>query len=115
MQSTGVAMSRQTLYLILAIVGAIIPYYFFLQHWTSQGIGIVDFVRAVFATAPASGFAADLFIASFVFWIAMFARCKKSNSPSPFLFIALNLTIGLSCALPAYLYSVEKRSGRVGA
>ncbi|MDE0755016.1 MAG: hypothetical protein OSB26_10220 [Woeseiaceae bacterium] len=60
----------KTLYLILAIVGAIIPYAFFIQHINESGFGI---------------------------------------GPRPWLFVALNLGIGLSCALLAYLYVNESR------
>jgi len=38
----------------------------------------------------------------------MFKQVKESNGPKPYLFIILNLAIGLSCALPAYLYAREK-------
>jgi len=41
------------------------------------------------------------------FWLFMFLQVKESNGPKPYLFIILNLTIGLSCALPAYLYAKE--------
>ena len=42
-----------------------------------------------------------------VFWIFMIARSTDGKGPKPFWFIIINLTIGLSCALPAYLYANE--------
>ena len=94
------------IYLVLAFIGAIIPYYFFVQHFAAVGYGLPDFLAGVFATPAASGFTADLLITSFVFWIFMFTEADSSKKP--WLFIALNLLIGLSCALPAYLYSRER-------
>ena len=38
----------------------------------------------------------------------MFQQKQRKNGPNPALFIVLNLTIGLSCALPAYLYARER-------
>ena len=35
---------------------------------------------------------------------------KHGDSPNRFGFIALNVTVGLSCALPAYLYARIRKS-----
>jgi hypothetical protein len=100
----------KTLYLILAIVGAVVPYVFFGQHFISEGISIPGFIQALFANPAAGGFTADLLITSFVFWLFMFRRRTQKDGSNPLLFIALNLLIGLSCALPAYLYASERDS-----
>lgn len=92
----------KNVYLVAAILGAVIPYYFFLQHVGAEGLALPAFLGAVFATPAASGFAADLFISSFVFWIYMYQAGE--GAPKPWPFIVINLLIGLSCALPAYLY-----------
>ncbi len=94
-------------YLILAVVGAIVPYFFFLQHFQAEGLGLPSFIAAIFANPAASGFTADLLVSSFIFWLFMFQDRRLAGAPKPALFIALNLLIGLSCALPAYLYTRE--------
>lgn len=99
----------KNVYLTLAIIGAVVPYYFFLRHFAATGYALLDFLAAVFATPAASGFAADLLITSFVFWIYMFKQ--DDESPQPWPFILLNLSIGLSCALPAYLFWCEHKAG----
>lgn len=88
-------------YLIWAILGAVVPVMFFLGVFHGQTVSLMGFIPALFVNGPAGGFAADLLISSFVFWTYMFTT---SEGPKPWLFIALNLCIGLSCALPAYLY-----------
>ena len=100
-------MSRKKLYLGLAFAGAIVPYIYFIQHFVNVGFGLGDFVSAIFANPAAGGFTADLLISSLVFWIAMFHRSGSGKGPKPLLFIILNLTISLSCALPAYLAANE--------
>lgn len=92
----------KSIYLAAALIGALVPYVFFGQHFAANGLAIADFISAVFANPAASGFAADLLISSFVFWMLMFTAGK--GSPNPWPFVALNLLIGLSCALPAYLF-----------
>jgi len=96
------------IYLVLAIVGAILPYVFFIQFFQNEGINLPAFVGALFVNGAAGGFSADLLFTSFVFWLFMFVQQKRDRGPGPYLFIILNLTIGLSCALPAYLYAREK-------
>jgi hypothetical protein len=100
----------RTLYLVMAIVGALVPYAFFVQHFASEGLALPDFVSALFANPAAGGFTADLLLCSLVFWIAMIHQRRAADAPSPWLFVVLNLTIGLSCALPAYLYAREGRA-----
>ena len=98
----------KNLYLLLAIVGAIVPYYFFFQFFQAEGVDIVAFISALFVNGAAGGFSADVLLASVIFWLFMFHQVKASEGPKPYLFIALNLAIGLCCALPAYLYAREK-------
>ncbi len=96
------------IYLLLSVVGAIVPYLFFFQFIQVEGLNIPAFISALFVNGAAGGFSADLLLTSFIFWLFMFQQVKESNGPKPYLFIALNLVIGLSCALPAYLFAREK-------
>ena len=97
----------KNLYLAMAVIGAIVPYIFFLGFFGESGVDLVGFVGALFVNGAAGGFAADLLITSAVFWIYMFSR---EGGPSPWPFVVLNLAIGLSCALPAYLYTLARRA-----
>lgn len=102
----------KNLYLVLAIVGAVVPLAFFYQFFGDPGQP--GFVAALFVNGAAGGFAADLLLSSVVFWLVMWAR--RGHGPSPWAFVALNLFIGLSCALPAYWYfdcrRAESKSGQ---
>ena len=98
-------MNRQTAYLTMAVLGAVIPIIFFANFFLVEGLDVIVFAQAIFANGAAGGFAADLFISSFVFWIFMFSR---KDGPKPWLFIAMNLFVGLSLALPAYLWVSHK-------
>ncbi len=99
----------KTLYLLLTIVGAVLPYAFFIQHFSSEGVSLAGFASALFANPAAGGFTADLLFTSVVFWIFIFQQRSREKGPRPILFIVLNLLIGLSCAFPAYLYARERR------
>lgn len=96
-------MTRKNTYLLLAIAGAIIPYWFFINFGVTEGLDLAVFLLALFANGAVAGFTADLLISSLVFWVFMFSR--RPDGPNPALFIVLNLCVGLSCALPAYLWA----------
>lgn len=96
-------------YLIFALVGAVVPYYYFGSFALTHGFDIPMFIREVGAARASMGFVTDLFISSFAFWPHLLREARKGGLPSPWLFVALNLLIGLSCALPLFLYFVERR------
>lgn len=102
-------MNIRHVYLALAVIGAVVPYIFFIEHFSTTGFSPGHFIALLFANSPAAGFTADLMISSPVFWVAMFHQRRRGKGPNPALLVALNLTIGLSCAMPAYLYATAER------
>ena len=102
-------MSKRAIYLVLAIVGAVIPWFFFYGFFQAEGLG-GDFVGSLFVNGAAGGFSADVLISSVVFWIFLFPEARRAGVPRPWIFVVLNLLIGLSCALPLFLWA---RAGRI--
>lgn len=100
----------KSLYLLLAILGAAVPYYFFFQFMGSDDTTINAFVEQLFATPPASGFTADLLITSGAFWIWSFGEASRNGMRRWWAYVVVNLFIGLSCAFPLFLYFREKAS-----
>jgi len=77
-----------------------VPFLFFVEFFLSQELDIVGFWKGIFANGAAGGFAADLLISSAIFWIYL----GVNREPGMWRYVALKLTLGLSCALPYYLY-----------
>jgi len=92
----------QAVYLVLAIVGAVAPYLFLANHVGTFGFEPSLLFQAMVANDVTSAMSVDLLLSSLAFWIFMFTR---PAAPRPWLFIALNVLVGLSCALPAYLFA----------
>ena len=106
----------RNLYLLLTVVGTLIPVVLFLEHFDAHGADPVLFLRSGFATLVASALTADLFIASAVFWAWIFSRHgARDGAPNPWPFVALNLLVGLSCALPLYLYLTSRDVAGAGS
>ncbi len=102
-------MSLRKLYLALAVAGTIVPFWFLTVFFIEAGLDLRAFLAAVFANGATSGFAVDLVISSVAFWFAMFALERRDGGPKPWGFVAVNLCVGLSAALPLYLYVRECR------
>jgi polyferredoxin len=101
-------LNMKRVYLFFAIVGAVVPYLYFIDFFSQEGINLPNFVSALFVNGAAAGFTTDLLITSMVFWIYMFVQRNQGRGPSPIPFILINLAIGLSCAVPAYLFTIEE-------
>ena len=108
-------MNYKNIYLVLLIVGAIVPYYFFVQFFMTEGLSLPVFVDGLFANGAAAGFSADIVISSLVFWIAIWEQHRRGKGPAPWLFIIVNLAVGLSMALPLYLFLLHSGAERRAA
>lgn len=99
----------KTIYLMLAIVGGILPWALLLPFVQANGFSLAGAGEILFANGLTGGLTADLVISSLVFWLYMLDQRRAGAGPNPILFILINLFIGLSCALPAYLYARERQ------
>lgn len=93
---------KQKLYLLLAVIGAVAPWVGFARFFTIEGPG-GDFIGALFANGASTGFTIDLVVSSVVFWIFLFSETAEGRIRRPWVFVVVNLLIGLSCALPLAL------------
>jgi len=90
-------------YVIMAVLGVIIPWYFFSLFIAENGTNIVDFLQALFANGAASGFSSDIFLSALVFWVWSYGDSKAENVKGWWAVVPATLFVGLSLALPLYL------------
>ena len=69
----------RTFYLVAAILGAVLPYVFFLSFFAAEGLALPTFIGALFANGAAGGFSADVLISILVFWIWSYADAAKRD------------------------------------
>jgi hypothetical protein len=98
---------RKPIYLIGAIVGTVVPYYFLIQFFMQNGFDLQLFVQQMFANPIATMFALDLFISSFVFWVFLYSEGRRLEMSNLWVYVVLNLAVGLSLSLPLFLYFRE--------
>jgi len=100
---------KKIYFLIFAIIGLFVPYYFLLKFLNGNGFNIPLLVQQLFANDISTFFAVDLVISIIVFWIYMFAESNKLQMKNSWLYILASLLVGLSFALPLFLYFRENK------
>lgn len=104
----------KTFYLVAAIVGAIAPYatYFGYLAYLPGSSGALPLA---WGNPIAAATLTDFTISCLVFWPFLFTESRRLAIRYWWLFIAANILIGLSFALPAFLYARERRLANAAA
>ena len=102
-------MTVKKLYLLLAIVGFALPYYFFVSFLTAHGLNPQLLFSQLFANNIPSFFAVDLIITAVVFWVFLCREARRWQMGNWWVYILATLLIGPSFALPLFLYFRESR------
>lgn len=108
---------RQWLYLDLAIVGTALPLWIFARYLSSGDITPARFISDAFANGVAALLTTDVLISSVAFWfLAAHEMSKMGTGKGKLpLFMVLNLGIGLSSALPAFMWWRERQLSKHAA
>lgn len=94
----------QLIYSILSILGFMLPYSQLIPFFAENGWNLPLFWSQLFANQISSDFALDLIISSVVFWIFLLKEGIKLQMKYLGIYIILNLIVGLSFALPLFLW-----------
>jgi hypothetical protein len=103
------------LYAILAAIGLILPYATFGWFLSVYGFNLPLIFSQLFGNQVLLAFAVDLTISIVVFWIYLYRECRRYQIGYWWLFVLASIVIGLSFALPAFLYVREPRMARLTA
>lgn len=101
-------MNVRSFYLVMAVVGTVVPWVFFGSFFALQGLDISRFVASLFANEPASGFSVDVLISIVVFWVWSWRDAGERDVARWWLVLPASCLVGLSLALPLYLYLRER-------
>jgi Terpene cyclase DEP1 len=94
------------IYLLLALVGAMAPWFWLLQDPTVL-LSPTLFLQKAFENNIAAALTSDLLISATAFFCFAWIELKRLGVSQLWLLIYVGLTfgVGLSCALPFFLYS----------
>lgn len=91
-------------YLATAVVGTVVPWALFLSFFRQHGLDVPLFLQSLFVNGAAGGFSADVLISILVFWVWSWRDASKHRVTNWWLVIPSGCLVGLSLALPLYLY-----------
>jgi hypothetical protein len=94
---------------VLAIIGFIAPYYFFLQLPGENGFDLPLLMQPLFANNLIKGTAMDLTVSVIVFWVYVFIESDRLQMKNAWLYWLATLLVGMSFALPLFLYFRERK------
>lgn len=103
-------MTIRNFYLIAAIIGTILPWLLFGSFFAANGLNIPLFLKSLYANGAAGGFSTDVLISILVFWVWSFRDARQNSISSWWLVIPAGSLVGLSLALPLYLYFREGKA-----
>ena len=100
-------MSRKLVYLLLAVPGFILPYYFLISFLITHGFAARVFLNQLFGTPASTFFAVDLLISCVVFMMFLRREAERHAMKYQWVYWISLLTVGLSFALPLFLLARE--------
>jgi hypothetical protein len=100
-------MKPKTLYLVLCILGFLLPYAEFIPWALQHGLNLSLFVRELFANRIGAFFGMDVLVSAVVLVAFTRIESKRLGIRHRWLVILAVLTVGVSLGLPLFLYLRE--------
>lgn len=102
-------MKPKAIYLVLCFVGALLPYWQFVPWVVAHGMNLPLFVRELFVNRISAFFGIDLLVSAVVLVVFMRVESGRIQIHQRWLPIVAMLLVGVSLALPMFLYMREIR------
>ncbi len=99
----------KVIYLLLCILGSVLPYSQFVPFILEQGLDIKLFFEQLFANKISGFFGMDVIVSSLVLWTFVFWEGTRLKMQNLWVYIACNLLVGVSLALPLFLLMRERQ------
>src|SRR5882672_3839591 len=100
------------LYLIAAILGAFLPLSQFAPFVAAHGFDMHLFFGLLFQKHISAFFGMDVIVTSLVLWLFVFSEWRRRGMKALWVYVVCNLIVGVSLALPLFLFFRErKRTG----
>jgi hypothetical protein len=98
----------QWLYLMAAILGTILPLSQLIPFLAMYGFDVPLLFKQLFQTHASAFFALDVIVSSVVLWMFVFAEGRRLRMKNLWLYVLCNLAVGVSLALPLFLFFRER-------
>jgi len=102
-------MKPKTIYLALCFVGTLLPYWQFVPWVLQHGMSLPLFVHELFANRISAFFGMDVVVSAVALIVFIRLENDRLKVPRRWLPVLAVLTVGVSLALPLFLYMRELR------
>jgi uncharacterized protein DUF2834 len=102
-------MKPKAIYLVLCFAGALLPYWQFVPWVVAHGMNLPLFVRELFVNRISAFFGMDVLVSAVVLIVFMRVENARLNIRQRWLPVLAILLVGVSLALPLFLYMREVR------
>lgn len=99
----------QWLYLIVALLGAVLPLWQFIPFLSEHGLDLPLFYKQLFQNNVSAFFAMDVIVSSMALWLFVFWEGRRRRMKNLWLYVVCNLAVGVSLALPLFLFARERK------
>jgi Terpene cyclase DEP1 len=102
-------MRLRHVYLLLCVVGAILPYYKLLPWILEHGLNLALLCQELFATRIGAFFGLDVIVSAIVLFVFIATESRRLAVPNRWLPILATLLVGVSLGLPLFLYLRQRQ------
>ena len=96
---------QRHVYLVLCVIGVLLPYWQFVPWFLDHGLDVSLFVQQLFANRVGAFFGLDVVVSSVVLWIFIFAEGgRRLGMRRLWVPVIGSLLVGVSFGLPLFLY-----------
>lgn len=99
----------QWLYLVAAILGTVLPLSQLIPFLAMHGLDMPLFFKQLFQNHVSGFFGMDVIVSSLVLWLFVFSEGRRRGMKNLWIYIFCNLAVGVSMALPLFLFFRERK------
>ena len=97
------------MFLMLAVVGCVLPLIFFVRFLVTEGLNLSSFLRQLFDNNVSTFFAMDVVVSAVTVWVFVYVEGRRKKMKRLWLYVACTLIVGVSLALPLFLAIRERQ------
>jgi hypothetical protein len=98
----------KNIYLLLCLIGALLPLSQFVPWALEHGLNIPLFLQELFSTRVGAFFGMDVVVSALVLFVFIFYEGQKLQMKRLWLPVIATLSVGVSLGLPLFLYLRER-------
>jgi Protein of unknown function DUF2834 len=99
----------QWVFLLLAILGAVLPISYFIPFVLNHGLDLPLLIRQLFQNNVSASFGLDVVISALVLFVFVFVEGRRRGMRYLWVYVVSTTLVGVSFGLPLFLYFRERR------